>query len=193
MARGSCSCVQVSRETETLFSRGEGRALFRKQSLLAISPANFSRQRARGAFCAAALNPEMLGVAVRYYGVQVRCPLPQRTVRRCCCPPCYIKRYSTALCFAFMHTRDTERRGGGGRRGDFPLATTLCHSLFSSPPLSSFGRILRSDGFVCRSCLSLFKPFHLFLSRTCASFCLFSRKFRPFSLPPLFRPCGSDA
>lgn len=60
-----------------------------------------------------------------YYGVQVRCPLLRRTVRRCCCPPCYIKRYSTALCFAFIHTWDMQARRE--RRGfpSQPLCVTL--------------------------------------------------------------------
>lgn len=151
-----------------------------------ISPS----KRARGAFCAAALNPECWR-AVRITVCKFVVPFSNvRTVRRCCCPPCYIKRYSTALCFAFIHTWDASSRARG-KKG-LSLATTLCHSLFSLH--STF--LIREDSPSARSCCFSFSPFHflsLSLLRTCASFCLFSRIFRPFSLPPPFRLCGSDA
>lgn len=96
---------------KTLFrrreSRGEGRALFRKRSL----SSRFRRlislsKRARGAFCAAALNPECRRSST-YYGLRASSLSPSSTFALfdgVTALRCYIKRYSMSLCLYILGT-----------------------------------------------------------------------------------------
>lgn len=141
-------------------------------------------KRARGAFYAAALNPECR--------------------RAVCITVCkFVVLFFDALFDGVVALRVIlnviPRRfvlrlhilGARGERRSFP-SQPPCVTL-SLQFASSF--LTRENSPFDDSCfpLSLSLIFCLFPSRICASFRLFSRIFRPFSLPPLFRPCRSDA
>lgn len=92
-----------------------------------------------------------------YYGVQVRCPLLRRTARRCCCPPRYIKRSSTVLCFAFIHIHTYLRTCARAERRGSP----------SQPPcvtLSLVCFLLSYSGFIIELFVLLLSLFFHFLS-----------------------------
>lgn len=79
-----------------------------------------------------------------------------------------------------------------GKEGGLSLATTLCHSLFSLPPLFSFGRILHPMVRVTLLSLSLFNFLSLSLTHVCELLPLFahiSSFFFASSISPLRERC----